>query len=264
MSISIGQYYPKDSFIHKLDSRVKLILTICFVVMILNADSIVNYGTVLFILFSVILLSRVPFKIVMKSVKKIMIIILFTIFVNLFFIKDGNYIVNFYFINITDEGAIISLKTALNLIMLFISSSVLILTTRPVELTNAIEYILSPLKLIKVPVGDIAMMITIAIRFIPTLYDELEKIKKAQTARGIDFSKGSLIKRIKAYVPIVIPMFTASFRYADGLALAMEARCYGNNNVKRTIMKQRKLNKNDILAIFVFLIILILGFGVLV
>ena len=115
LSISIGQYYPKDSFIHKLDSRVKLILTICFVVMILNADSIVNYGTVLFILFSVILLSRVPFKIVMKSVKKIMIIILFTIFVNLFFIKDGNYIVNFYFINITDEGAIISLKTALNL-----------------------------------------------------------------------------------------------------------------------------------------------------
>ena len=246
--ITIGQYYPADSPIHKMDARLKLAITFIFIVSLFIVNSFVGYGFVLVCLGLVIKASKVPLKFMLKGLKSIMIIILFTVFINLFLTKGETVLLHVGFITVTLEGVLLAAKMCIRLVMLIIGSSVLTLTTTPIQLTDAIEYILKPFKKIGVPAHEIAMMMTIALRFIPTLLDETDKIIKAQQARGADFDTGNLVQKAKALIPILVPLFISAFRRAEELALAMEARCYrGDEN--RTRMNVMKMKSSDYRAV---------------
>ncbi len=260
-NISIGQYYPVKSKIHRLDPRVKIIGVIVFITMMFICNNYFGYllGTVS--LLSVIKLSNVPFKLVFRSLKGVMVIIIFTVVLNLFFNRTGTVIFDFYFITVTREGFYNAIGMALRLMIIIMASSVLTLTTSPIELTDGIEYLFKPLKVVKFPVHEVAMMMTIALRFIPTLVEELNKIMKAQMARGASFDTGTIFEKAKSLVPVLVPLFISSFRRADELAMAMESRCY-RGDIGRTRMKQLKVKKNDIKAlclIILFGIILTIG-----
>ena len=251
--ITIGQFFPGSSPIHRMDPRVKIILTIAFIVMLFVADSI--YGLAAGIAFVLICfaVSAIPFKMMLKSLKPIVPIILFTSVLNLFFVRSGKVLWEFEFLKITDNGVDTAIFMTVRIICLIIGSSLLTYTTSPIDLTDAIERLLSPLKKIKAPVHELAMMMTIALRFIPTLIEETDKIMSAQKARGADMETGSVFHRAKALVPVLIPLFVSSFRRAEELAMAMECRCY-HGGEGRTRMKQLSVGGVDYAAVCVTLI----------
>lgn len=250
--VSFGQYYPVDSPVHRLDARIKLILTIVFVVAIFFVKSYFGFMLTAALLLTVILLSRVPIGSVLRSVKGILFIILFTAIINLFLIKDSEVLAHWSVFTITKNGVDTTAKMVLRLIMLITGASILSLTTTPVALSDGLESLMKPLKAIKVPVHDIAIIMSIALRFIPTLFEETNKIISAQKARGASFDTGGLIARAKALLPVLIPLFVNSFRRADELAFAMDARCY-NATEHRTKMKVARLGLGDLIAALVVL-----------
>ncbi|HAN44590.1 MAG TPA: transporter, partial [Ruminococcaceae bacterium] len=219
--ITIGQYFPGHSVIHKIDPRMKIILTLVFVIMLFIAKNATGLiiGTV-FILVSY-LLSRVPLKMIFRSLKPVMPIVLFTALLNMFFV-EGRVLYKIWIIKITYEGIMLAVLMSFRIVLLIAGTSLLTYTTSPITLTDGIERLLSPLKKINMPVHELAMMMTIALRFIPTLIEETDKIMSAQKARGADLETGGLIQRSKALIPILIPLFVSAFRRADELALAME------------------------------------------
>ena len=237
--ITLGQYFPGDSCIHKLDPRTKIILTVLFIVTVFLVNTPLGFLTILLSVISLILLSRISIRVILKGVKPIIYVLIFTALINIFMTKgESQPLVDFYFIEIYKEGIIRAVFMALRVILLIIGTSVLLTyTTSPISLTDGIESLLSPLKKIKIPVHVFAMMMTIALRFIPTLIEETEKIMNAQKSRGAVFSSGSLIKRAKALIPIIIPLFVSSFKRADELAVAMECRCYRGDKNRTKLVK---------------------------
>ena len=250
--ITIGQYYKGDSFVHKLDPRMKIILTILFVVMIFLCKNFINLALVLGLIILSVAVSKVPFRMFAKSLKPIVPIVLFTAVINIFYITGGRELVSLGFIRITEKGLFTAVFMAIRIIFLIISSSLLTYTTVPTQLTDAIERLLSPLKVLHIPVHTLAMMMTLALRFIPTLIEEVERITNAQRARGADFESGSFLDKIKALIPILIPLFISAFRRAYELSYAMTCRCYTGGE-GRTRMKQMKMKASDIISILVFI-----------
>lgn len=245
--VAFGQYYPVDSPVHRLDARVKLLLTILFVIGIFFIKSYFGFMLTTALLLVIIVLARLPMMSVLKSVRGILFIVLFTAILNLLLIKDGEVLAHWEIFTITKNGVHTTIKMVLRLVLLISGASLLSLTTTPVQLADGLESLMSPLKAIKVPVRDIAMIMSIALRFIPTLFDETNKIISAQKARGASFDTGSLFSRAKAMLPVLIPLIVNSFRRADELAFAMDARCY-NATDKRTKMNKAKIGFGDLIA----------------
>ncbi|WP_432667277.1 energy-coupling factor transporter transmembrane component T [Wukongibacter baidiensis] len=244
--ITLGQYYPIDSTIHKLDPRFKILASFAYIIALFIVKNIQTYIVVTGFLTLIILLSKVPLKYILRGLRPILIIIFLTFGINIF-MTQGEPLYNLGPLTITREGIEMAVFMALRLVFLIIGTSLLTLSTSPIELTDGIERVLNPFKRIGVPAHELAMMMTIALRFIPTLLEETDKIMKAQMARGADFESGNLVKRAKSLIPLLVPLFIGAFRRADDLAMAMEARCYrGGEN--RTRMKQLKFYRRDYIA----------------
>ena len=258
--ITLGQFYQTDSVIHRLDPRVKLLGTVLFFVSLFFINNPAGYAFAILFLAMVIIISNVPFRYIIKGMRSILFILLITVVINLF-ATTGEPVVSFWKFTITKEGIIQAVFLALRLSLLVIGSSILTLTTTPNNLTDGLEKGLGFLKILKVPVHEVAMMMSIALRFIPILLEETDKIMKAQLARGADFESGNIFKRIKAYVPILVPLFISAFRRANDLAMAMEARCYRGGD-SRTKMKPLKYAGRDARA-YVILFVYI-GFSIFV
>lgn len=250
--ITIGQYVPGESLLHKSDPRTKIILTFVMMIFIFLINT--YWGYLLLTLFTAltVVTSNVPVKFVLKGLKPVLFIVVFAGVINMFTIS-GNPVYSIGFLTITYEGINVAIKMAIRLFLLIIIASMLTYTTTPIALTDGIEKLLGPLKRIKVPVHEIAMMMTIALRFIPTLLEETDKIIKAQSSRGADFDSGNLVERAKSFIPVLIPLFISAFRRADELATAMEARCYRGSE-GRTRMKQLKYTKFDFIVISITVI----------
>lgn len=244
--ITIGQYYPAESLLHRLDPRVKLSGTLLFIVCLFLVNNLWGYLIAAICLGAVIRISKVPFKFIMRGLKAIIILLMFTVIFNLF-LTSGTVIFEWKFIRITKEGLYLAFSMAVRLILLILGSSLMTFTTTPNQLTDAMESLLGPLKKIHVPVHEVAMMMSIALRFIPILLEETDKIMKAQQARGADFETGGIIKRARAMVPILVPLFISAFRRAGDLAMAMEARCYRGGE-GRTKMKPLRYQRRDAAA----------------
>lgn len=242
--ITLGQFFPGDTVIHRLDPRAKLIITLAFIVELFFVNSMEGYLLMLVFLIAVTRTARISGKMVLKSVKPLIFIILFTAILNLFY-TSGTPLVTLGFLTISREGVLVAVHMALRIIFLVVGTSLLTYTTSPIALTDGLEQLLGPLKKIHVPVHEISMMMTIALRFIPTLLEETDKIMNAQKARGADFESGNLISRAKALVPILVPLFVSAFRRADELAVAMECRCYTGGE-GRTKMKSLKMGGIDL------------------
>ena len=253
--ITIGQYYQTESVIHKLDPRVKIGGTLLYIISLFIFENALGFVLAALFLAMVIKLSNVPFKFMVRGMKSILFLLLITVVFNLF-LTPGEILVSFWKLKITKEGLRMAVSMALRLSFLIIGSSVMTLTTTPNNLTDGMEKMLSPLKIFKVPVHEVAMMMSIALRFIPILMEETDKIMKAQIARGADFETGGLIKRAKAMVPLLVPLFISAFRRANDLAMAMEARCYRGGD-GRTKMKPLIYHKRDYLAYMVLVIYLV-------
>lgn len=247
-NITLGQYYPTSSIIHSLDPRIKILLTLAYIVLLFTVKNFSGFAAFALFTFLVILLSKIPVRFVFKGLKPLLFIIVFTAILNIF-MTQGEIVFTIPYtpISATREGIRLAVFMVIRLTFLVTGTSILTLTTSPLSLTDGIEQLLSPLKKIGVPAHELAMMMTIAIRFIPTLLEETEKIMKAQTSRGADFETGNVIKRAKALIPLLVPLFISSFRRADELAMAMECRCYHGGN-GRTRMKQLKIRKSDVTA----------------
>jgi len=254
--ITIGQFYPAKSKIHDLDPRTKINGTFFFILSLFINQSLMSYGIAFLALCAVIIATTIPVRFMLKGLKSIFIIITLTIVLNLFFTPGTTVLLTLGRFTITQEGLQTAFYMGSRLIMLIIGSSVLTLTTSPITLTDGIEALLKPLERIKVPAHEIAMMMTIALRFIPILLEETDKIMKAQLARGADFESGGLIKKARNMVPLLVPLFISSFRRADDLALAMEARCYRGGE-GRTRLKQLRYKKIDFWAYTIFVLYLI-------
>lgn len=246
-NITMGQYYPTDSIVHRLDPRVKILLTIAFIVGIFLVHSLWGYALALVFVYFMARLSHVPFKMLMRGLRPLRFILVLTFVLNLFFSGEGTILWQWSFITITHEGLSRAVHYCLRLLFLVIGTSLLTLTTSPVSLSDGLELLLSPLKVIHFPAHELAMMMTIALRFIPTLIEETDKIMKAQAARGADFESGNLMERAKAMIPLLVPLFLNAFKRADELAMAMEARCYhGGEN--RTRLKALCYGRQDAVA----------------
>lgn len=250
--ITIGQYIPGDSLLHKADPRTKIILTFVMMIFIFMINT--YWGYLLLALFTALTVvsSNIPVKFVLRGLKPILFIVIFAGIINMFTIS-GTPIYQLGIFKITYEGIDVAIKMAIRLFLLIIIASLLTYTTTPIALTDAIEKLMGPLRRIKVPVHEIAMMMTIALRFIPTLLEETDKIIKAQSSRGADFDSGNLVERAKSFIPVLIPLFISAFRRADELATAMEARCYRGSE-GRTRMKKLSFTKYDAVVGFVTLI----------
>ena len=244
--ITLGQYYQTESVIHRLDPRVKLGGTVLYIVSLFLFQNYIGYGLAILFLGAVIACSKVPFGYMVKGMKAIAFLLLITVGFNLF-LTPGTPLVSFWKLTITREGFVSALSMALRLSLLIIGSSLMTLTTTPNNLTDGMEKMFGFLKVFKVPVHEVAMMMSIALRFIPILLEETDKIMKAQIARGADFESGNLMKRAKALVPLLVPLFISAFRRANDLAMAMEARCYRGGQ-GRTKMKPLIYKKRDYLA----------------
>lgn len=244
--ITIGQYYSVDSVIHSLDPRVKLFGVLLFIISLFTFGNIFAYCLATIILIVVITVSKIPFKYVIRGLKPLLILLLFTTVLNLFTTK-GEVLIHIWKLSITKEGIFLAVHIFVRLMYLIIASSLLTLTTTPTRLTDAMEKVMRPLNKINVPVHEVAMMMSIALRFIPILVDETDKIMKAQSARCMDFEHGNVIKRLKNLVPLLIPLFISAIRRANDLALAMEARCYQGGE-GRTKMRELKYVKTDYIA----------------
>lgn len=247
--VAFGQYYPTGSIVHRMDPRMKLLLTIMFVVAIFFVNTYFGFMLTAAVLILIILIAKLPMLSVLKSVRAIIFIVIFAAVINLFMIGNGEVLWSWKALQITDQGVHTTIKMTLRLVLLISGASLLTLTTTPVEIADGTESLIKPLALIKVPVHDIAMIMSIALRFIPTLFEETQKIISAQKARGASFDTGGLIARAKALLPVLIPLFVNSFRRADELAFAMDARCY-NATEKRTKMKVMRFGAADFVAFF--------------
>lgn len=257
--IIIGQYIPGNSPLHRMNAPIKIILTIFYIVILFFINNPISYLVFALYTFILVLVSKVPLKMILKGIRPMLWIFIFTAVVNLF-MTPGETVWSIsifkFTLNITREGIIQGAKMLYRLFFLITGTSLLTLTTSPLQLTDGIETLLRPLSKIKVPSHEIAMMMTIAIRFIPTLAEETDKIMKAQTARGADFESGNIIRRAKAMVPLLIPLFVSAFRRADELATAMEARCY-RGGTGRTKMKENKAGIIDLKGCTIFVIALL-------
>ena len=251
--ITIGQFFPGDSVIHRLDPRVKIVLCFAYIISIFFCRNFYSIGIMIALLLIVILLSRISARLIGKSVRPILIIICITSLLQIIYNKNGDVLFEYWKIKITTGGVYTAIFTTLRIAALVVASSMLTYTTSPTMLTDAIERLFSPLKVFKVNVHSIAMMMTIALRFIPTLIDEVDKIMSAQKSRGADFESGNITKRAKALIPIFIPLFINSFRRAYELAFAMECRCYRGGE-GRTRLRVMKMALRDFAAFFVLAI----------
>ncbi len=253
--VTLGQFFPGETLLHKTDPRMKLIITVLFIASVFMAESL--YALTLMLVFSLltVIIAKLSFKVVLKALKPLLFVVIFTSVISIFWKKGDTLLVSFWKIQIYAEGLWYALMIALRIVVLIIGSNVLLsYTTSPIALTDGLEQLLSPLKKIKVPVHDFSMIMTIALRFIPTLIEETNRIMSAQRSRGADFSSGSLVKRAKALIPIFIPLFASLLRRADELAIAMECRCYTGDN-GRTSMNTLKYSVRDffVLALFILL-----------
>ena len=248
--LTFGQYYPSDSVVHRMDARVKILLMILYIAAIFFISSYFGYAVTLIFILAFSLVSKVPITKILKSVKRITVILVITALLNLFFVKTGEVIAHWWIFTITDYGLNYAIMMALRLTFLVIGTTFLTLTTTPTELTDGLESLMTPLKYVKIPVHDIAVIMSIALRFIPTLMEETQKIMNAQKARGATFDTGHLHQRAKALLPVLIPLFVNAFRRADELAFALDARCY-NATENRTKYKVQKIKGSDIVGILV-------------
>lgn len=254
--ITLGQYYPENSPIHKLDPRVKIIAAVLYIIELFIVKDFSGFLVCAVALGIVVAISRVPLRFIMRGLKPIILILLFTFVLNIFMV-DGRILFTIGPLKVTDAGVYTAAFMAIRLILLIIGASLLTLTTTPISLTDGIERLLSPLALIGLPNHEIAMMMSIALRFIPTLLEETDKIMKAQMARGADFENGNIITRVKNMVPLLVPLFVSAFRRASDLALAMEARCY-HGGEGRTQMNPLIYKKGDYAAYILMLVFLAL------
>lgn len=239
--ITLGQFFPGNSLIHRLDPRTKLVALLIYIIVLFLAVSWASYGVVFLFLMTAIAVSRVPLKAFLRGLKPLIFILVFTGLLNLFFTQEGKVVVSFWVIRITTGGVERAAYMLIRILLLVTATFLLTYTTSPIALTDGLEALLSPLKHIRVPVHELAMMMCIALRFIPTLIEETDKIMSAQKARGADFESGNLIHRVKALIPILVPLFVSAFRRADELATAMECRCYqgGNGRTKMKLLRYR-------------------------
>ena len=251
--ITLGQYYQTESVIHRLDPRVKLVGTICYIISLFLVNNVWGYLVAALFLAVMIKLSNVPFKFMVKGMKAIMFLLMLTVVFNMF-LTPGEALISVWKLTITKEGLKLAIMMAVRLTFLIIGSSVMTLTTTPNNLTDGMENLMNPLRKLKVPVHEIAMMMSIALRFIPILMEETDKIMKAQIARGADFESGNIIKKAKALVPLLVPLFISAFRRANDLAMAMEARCYrggdGRTKMKPLIYKKADRVGYGVLALY--------------
>ena len=257
--ITLGQYYQTESVIHRLDPRVKLAGTLLFIISLFFFRNFIGYLVAALFLAVVIGLSHVPFRFMVKGMRAVVFLLLITVVFNLF-LTPGETLISIWKLTITKEGLATAVTMAVRLTMLIIGSSIMTLTTTPNNLTDGLEKGLRPLKLFKVPVHEVAMMMSIALRFIPILLEETDKIMKAQIARGADFESGNLIRRAKALVPLLVPLFISAFRRANDLAMAMEARCYRGGD-GRTKMKPLVYKRRDGIAYLCILVYLVASIG---
>lgn len=248
--ITIGQFFPGDSIIHRLDPRFKIVMTLIFIIMIFTGESMICLGIGAVYTVTAVLLSKIKLKMFVKSVRPLMPFLLITAFLNILFVSDGTVCFHWKFIKITSEGINVSVFMIIRIVLLIVGSSLLTYTTSPITLTDAVERLLSPLKRFKFPVHELAMMMSIALRFIPTLIEETDKIISAQKARGAEIDTGSLVNRARNLVSILIPLFVSAFRRADELATAMECRCYSGGE-GRTRLRQLKSSSRDYIALSV-------------
>lgn len=254
--ITIGQFFPGKSVVHRMDPRVKLILTVAFIISVFICNNSFSMGLAVLATVAVMLLTRVPVRLYLKSLKPILPLIILTALLNIFYIGGKDILFEWSFIKITVQGLTSAVIMAVRIICLIIISAVLTYTTSPTELTDAIERVLSPLKVFKLDIHSLAMMMTIALRFIPTLIEETDKITSAQKARGADIESGGLMHRIKSLMPVIIPLFVSSFRRAYELAYAMDCRCYRGGE-GRTKMKVLKVSLVDYMSILAFVFLLV-------
>ena len=245
--ITLGQYFPGKSPIHLMDPRTKLIMLIIYIVALFSAGSWLSYGLCLVFLVSSIAISTIPAKSIVRGMKPLVMILAFTGLLNLFFTVGETVLVQFWIITITMEGVVRAIFMTSRILMLITGTFLLTYTTSPISLTDGLEALMNPLKKIKVPVHELSMMMCIALRFIPTLIEETDKIMSAQKARGADFENGKLMDRVKALVPILVPLFISAFRRADELATAMECRCYQGGE-GRTKMKLLRYHREDFVS----------------
>ncbi len=255
--ITLGQYFPIDSTLHRMDPRTKICLLVFQIVAIFLANNLYSYLLVTAFTFAIILLSRVPVKMYFKGLKPLLFVIIFTALLNIFLTPGTKIYIYGFKTPITFEGLILAGKMALRLVLLIMASSTLTYTTSPIVLTDGIEKLLKPFSKLGLPTYELAMMMSIAIRFIPTLIEETDKISMAQKARGADFESGSLLNRVKALAPMLVPLFISAFRRADDLAVAMECRCYQGGE-KRTRLNEIHFSRLDFLSILIFLVFFIL------
>ena len=254
--ITLGQYYQTESVIHRLDPRVKLVGTICYIISLFLVNNIWGYLIAALFLAAMIKLSNVPFKFMVKGMRAIVFLLLITVVFNMF-LTPGEALVSFWKLTITKEGLRLAVLMAVRLSFLIIGSSVMTLTTTPNNLTDGMENLMNPLRKLKVPVHEIAMMMSIALRFIPILLEETDKIMKAQIARGADFESGNIMKKAKALVPLLVPLFISAFRRANDLAMAMEARCYrgGDGRTKMKPLVYKKVDRVGYCVLALYLIV---------
>ncbi len=245
--ITLGQYFPGNSAIHRMDPRMKLILTIAYIVGVFMVGNLPGYLLSLAFLYLVVRIAGISFKYLIKGVKPLRFIIIFTFVLNLFFVQGETPLLDLGFWTLTKEALQNAIYFSLRLVFLVMGTSVLTLTTSPVQLTDGLETLMRPLQRFHFPAHELAMMMTIALRFIPTLLEETDKIQKAQMARGADFESGNLIARAKAMIPLLVPLFVSAFRRANDLAMAMEARCYRGGD-HRTRLRELKYTKLDLIA----------------
>ena len=257
--ITLGQYYPGDSWVHRLDARTKIIATLLYLIELFVVNNFWGFLIAGVALFTVIAISKVPLKFIFRGLTAVFMIIAFTFLLNLFMV-DGRILWQWKFLKITYEGISRAFFMAVRLVLIIIGSSIMTLTTKPIELTDGLEKLLSPFSKIGLPSHEIALMMTIALRFIPTLMEETDKIIKAQQARGADFESGNLLQRAKALIPILVPLFVSSFRIAQDLALAMEARCY-HGGKGRTRMNEIKFERGDAVAAVLMMLFLAVIIG---
>ena len=252
--VTLGQFFPGQTPIHKLDPRTKLVLVIVYIVALFLCKWFVSYGVALAFLATVIILSKIRLKALFKGLKPLLIIILFTAVLNIFY-TDGTVLVEFWIFRITREGLINAFFLVLRIMLLVMGTFLMTYTTSPIALTDGLESLLSPLKKLRFPVHELAMMMSIALRFIPTLIEETDKIISAQKARGADFETGNIFRRAKALIPILVPLFVSAFRRADELATAMECRCY-HGGKGRTKLKQLRYRRRDVLSLLLGAVLL--------
>ena len=253
--ITLGQFFPGSSFVHRLDPRTKLVFLVVYIVALFLAVSWISYGVVFLFLALAIAVSKIPLKAILRGMKPLVFILIFTGVLNLFFTSGEKPLVDWWIITIYLEGVVRAVFMVLRILMLITATFLLTYTTSPIALTDGLESLLNPLKKIKVPVHELSMMMCIALRFIPTLIEETDKIMSAQKARGADFESGNIIQRVKALVPILVPLFISAFRRADELATAMECRCYQGGN-GRTKMKLLRYKLQDIKAFAIAAVLL--------